>query len=150
MRRSLRLLAPLVVVSFLATGCVAVTEDVVEASGISPETANDPKIPVGPGGALTVEAFEFGFRVSGTAIDGAIAVTLDNVGDVIHNFTIDNVAGDVHAVEAAAHESDTADLLLFGGAEYVFYCSIPGHRAAGMEGVLVVANEGEDGTVEIA
>ena len=71
---------------------------------------------------VTVEAGE----------DIAIALTAD---DVLHDFVIDEL--DAHV---AADRGETAE----GGfradepGRYSYYCSVPGHRDAGMEGTLVV------------
>ena len=71
---------------------------------------------------VTVEAGE----------DIAIALTAD---DVLHDFVIDDL--DVHV---AADRGETAE----GGfradepGRYSYYCSVPGHRDAGMEGTLIV------------
>ena len=71
---------------------------------------------------VTVEAGE----------DIAIALTAD---DVLHDFVVDEL--DAHV---AADRGETAE----GGfradepGRYSYYCSVPGHRDAGMEGTLVV------------
>ena len=64
-----------------------------------------------------------------------IAVTLTSQ-DVEHDFTIDELDAHVaaDAGEAATGGFDTGD----EAGEYTYYCSVPGHREAGMEGTLVV------------
>lgn len=63
-----------------------------------------------------------------------VAIDLTAV-DALHDFTIDELSAHV-----TADQGDTAT----GGfhaappARYTYYCSVPGHREAGMEGTLVV------------
>jgi plastocyanin len=64
-----------------------------------------------------------------------VALRLDNPHDAPHSFDID--ALNVHATAASGEQG----LILFTPAQagtYTFYCAIPGHRAAGMEGTLIV------------
>ena len=64
---------------------------------------------------------------------GEFTVSLTAEPAVNHNFVID---GEEH-LDVAAGSSDVATLDLEAG-EYTFYCNIPGHREAGMEGTLTV------------
>ena len=64
--------------------------------------------------------------------DVAIVLRSD---DVLHDFTVAGL--DVH-VAAGRGEVAEGGLRADEPGEYVFYCSVPGHRAAGMEGRLVV------------
>jgi plastocyanin len=63
-----------------------------------------------------------------------VAVGLTSV-DVLHDFVIDDL--DVH-VSADAGASQEAALDTSRPGTYTYYCSVEGHRAAGMEGTLVV------------
>ena len=93
--------------------------------------------PVGPGGQLTIESFDLGFDpVELTANEGDIEITLVNVGAAIHNVTFEAL-GETPVAEALGGQEATGVAPLFAG-DYVFYCSIPGHRPAGMEGTLTV------------
>lgn len=66
-------------------------------------------------------------------------VNLENVGTQLHDFTIDDLGGEEVHVEVEAGESGTAELSIPDETgEWDFYCSVPGHREAGMEGVLTV------------
>jgi heme/copper-type cytochrome/quinol oxidase subunit 2 len=65
-----------------------------------------------------------------------VALRLDNAHSAPHSFDID--ALDVHVPVAAGAQS----LILFTPTQpgaYIFYCALPGHREAGMQGTLVVA-----------
>ena len=55
--------------------------------------------------------------------------------DLLHDFTIDDI--DVH-VAADGGETAEGGLRADEPGEYTFYCTVAGHREAGMEGTLVV------------
>lgn len=130
----------------LLAGCQSVPEAAIEAESLTDERRSDPVVAVGPGGQLVVEAGEFYFElIEGVAVDGDIEVTLDNVGGALHNFRIDAATGEDKKVEAAAGSEETGTLNLFAG-EYTYYCDVPGHRAAGMEGTLTVYPSEEEAT----
>jgi uncharacterized cupredoxin-like copper-binding protein len=57
--------------------------------------------------------------------------------DIFHTFVIENVNGDEVVASARAGETDRGGVELEPG-DYTFYCDVPGHRAAGMEGTLTV------------
>ncbi len=157
MRRATALLTAATAAAVLA-GCAPSSPEAIEAQGITQERSEDPRIPIGPGGSITLESGDLFFaNLEGTPVDGPIEVTLVNIGDAEHNIRIDNAAGDNVKVTALGGETTTGELLLFGqpgGIEYVYYCDIPGHRSAGMEGTLIVygsveeAQEGPIGTTE--
>lgn len=64
----------------------------------------------------------------------AIALTSE---DMLHDFTIDDL--DAHV---AADRGETAEggVAVDEAGTYTYYCSVPGHRGAGMEGILTVAD----------
>lgn len=89
------------------------------------------------GASIEVEAGDLYFEpTSLSASAGEIEVTLDNVGSAEHDFVIEEI-GDEEVVHAAAGETATGTVELDAGT-YTFYCSVPGHREAGMEGALTV------------
>ena len=66
---------------------------------------------------------------------GEVPVVLHNIGIVVHDLRIDGLPK--LGVEALPGQTATATWQLATG-RYRCYCSIPGHRAAGMEGTLEV------------
>ena len=90
-----------------------------------------------PATGVTLEATEFAFAPDSlTAKAGeTLKVTLTNKGTVEHDFTIDSLS-----VKAVALVGTSADVTLknLAAGTYPFYCSVAGHREAGMEGTLVV------------
>ena len=72
-----------------------------------------------------------------TVTAGEVTVELTAVPAVQHNVVIEGVNDEEPVVEAAAGETATDTVSLEEGA-YTFWCSVPGHREAGMEGSLEV------------
>jgi len=147
-RRRLASLALTAAVAVTLSACAADNQQAVEAEAFTQQTLEDPVIPIGPGSMMTVETFEWGFDIiEGFAVDGEIEIELINIGDAEHNIQFDGAAGDNSLVQAAGGETETGTIALFGapgGQEYTYYCSIPGHRAQGMEGELLVYAEVEE------
>lgn len=76
---------------------------------------------------------------------GDVDVRLVNDGAIIHNVVIEET--DEKILEAPGGGTDQATVSLDAG-EYVYYCDIPGHREAGMEGSLTVSESAEVGSSE--
>ncbi|HUH07657.1 MAG TPA: plastocyanin/azurin family copper-binding protein [Egibacteraceae bacterium] len=58
-------------------------------------------------------------------------------GAVNHNVSFDEISRGEPVVEADGGETATGTIELEPGT-YTYFCSVPGHREAGMEGTLVV------------
>ena len=71
---------------------------------------------------------------------GGIEFTLKNDGAAQHTFVFEGLE-DEFKLDAGGGGTDTAVFKMDPG-EYVFYCDVPGHRAAGMEGTLTVTEGG--------
>jgi plastocyanin len=86
-------------------------------------------------GALVVEASEFAFEPESVTIaaDADVEITLDNVGAVEHDWTIEEL--DVH-IHADAGETVTGTVNVPAGT-YEVICRVPGHAEAGMVGTLI-------------
>lgn len=65
----------------------------------------------------------------------SVRLVLTNAGYVTHNLTVDELG-----IQLVASRGGTAEVTLDGLAAgtYAFYCSVSGHREAGMEGTLRV------------
>jgi len=83
---------------------------------------------------VTAQSFEFspGEITVTSGEDVAIALTSE---DLLHDFTVDEL--DAH-VSADADETAEGGLRGDEPGRYTYYCSVPGHREAGMEGTLIV------------
>jgi plastocyanin len=87
------------------------------------------------GGPIAIDAAITGFDPAEIeASDGDIALAITNLDAFEHDFTIDKL--DVKLLLGANETVDTTFTATPG--TYTFYCSIPGHREAGMEGTLTV------------
>ncbi len=68
-----------------------------------------------------------------------IQVTIDNTGQTIHDFTIEQgVPSKVQVIAQAGQKATTAPFTIDKPGSYTFFCSQPGHEAAGMKGTLTV------------
>lgn len=67
--------------------------------------------------------------------EGPVEINLDNPDAMGHDLTIDELDAQI-VVDPNGKASGTFDAK---PGTYVFYCSIPGHREAGMEGKLIVS-----------
>lgn len=84
-----------------------------------------------PGGAL---AFE---ESSVDATAGSVTIELTNESSTPHDVKVEGPEGDLGGTEIVDGGTASATVDLEPG-EYTFYCSVPGHREAGMEGTLNV------------
>ena len=72
-----------------------------------------------------------------TANAGEIEVQLTCGDTVNHDFSVTTDDGDKTVVDCKAGQTNTGTIDLDPGT-YTFFCDVPGHRAAGMEGTLTV------------
>jgi len=75
-----------------------------------------------------------------TALDakaGKVTIDFDNPSPIPHNVVIEEGGEELAGFEpiTEGEETETAEL---GAGTYTFFCSVPGHREAGMEGTLSV------------
>ena len=66
-----------------------------------------------------------------TATAGVIHIVQETTGSTTHTFVLDGQ-------DFKLTDDDSGDIDLAAG-DYTFYCDVPGHRAAGMEGTLTVS-----------
>ncbi len=90
------------------------------------------------GADLTVAAVrQFDFEPDNASVQaGEVTIALDNSAQQRHTFVIEGREDDLK-LSANAGEVDTGSIELQPGT-YTFYCDVPGHRPAGMEGTLTV------------
>lgn len=74
-----------------------------------------------------------------TAPAGLVTFTFTNTSPVPHNLTFENAGTEkeLGATKTIASGSASLTLTLLKG-KYNYYCSVPGHEAAGMKGTLTV------------
>ena len=121
--------------SLTIIGCVALSAAVLVGCGSSGGGSAyvEPKGP--PVKTLDISAKNFQFTPKSlTAPAGILQVDLTST-DNLHSFVIEGVPG--FQLETTNGKTATGKVKLTPG-KYTFYCDIPGHRTAGMEGTLTV------------
>jgi plastocyanin len=74
-----------------------------------------------------------------TAKPGNVEITYDNPSQVPHSIAVATANGNVLGeVQPFTSSKETVALNGLAPGKYVFYCTVPGHREAGMEGDLTV------------
>jgi plastocyanin len=105
------------------------TETTVESDGGAGGTVS---VTANPDGELAYEEETL------TAPAGAVTIEFDNPASIGHDVVVEDQDGnelartDVITQDTATTEGE------FEPGEYVYYCSVDGHRDAGMEGTLTV------------
>ncbi|HEV2790750.1 MAG TPA: plastocyanin/azurin family copper-binding protein [Solirubrobacterales bacterium] len=109
----------------------ATAEETTEAEGDSAGSSTL-DFEADPSGAL---AFT---EDSATSKAGKVTVNFTNPAPAPHDVRIEDAEGkDIGGTEVITESSESTTVNLKPG-EYTFYCSVPGHRPAGMEGTLTV------------
>lgn len=97
----------------------------------------DQRSPVADGARrIEVNARSFEFEPGDITVTAGedVAIVLRSE-DLLHDFTVDEL--DAH-VAADAGETAEGGLRADEPGRYTYYCTVPGHREAGMEGTLIV------------
>jgi plastocyanin len=136
----------LILASFALVACGSSSDDSSSTSAETTESQTDTGEGKAEGGtagsaaALDIEAGE-GLAYtsdSATAEAGKVTVNFTNPQPLTHDVAIEDSGGKtIGKTELIAEGSDSAAVDLKPG-EYTFYCTVPGHREAGMEGTLTV------------
>jgi len=109
-----------------------------ESAGATPAAGGGEQAAAGEGAseAVVVESYDIYFEPDELTIpaDTDVTVRLPNEGVTPHNFSIDELAIDVDIAPGATEET----VINAPGGEYEFYCNVPGHKEAGMDGTLAV------------
>jgi plastocyanin len=95
----------------------------------------------GPGGTIALEA-----DVSALAFDkaslnskpGKVTIDLTNPSPLEHDVAIEGDGKEIAGSELVANGGETTVSAELAPGTYTFYCTVPGHREAGMEGTLTV------------
>ena len=96
----------------------------------------------GGGASLEFEADPDGAlaytTTSATSEAGAVTIDFKNPQGLSHDVAIEDSKGETVAKTDVIGEGETSTKANLKPGEYTFYCSVPGHREAGMEGTLTV------------
>jgi plastocyanin len=103
-----------------------------EAEGDSAGSAAAVDIEADPSGQLAFTSD------SATAKAGEVTVNFTNTSPVPHDVRVESSGGEeLGGTEVLSEGNESAEVDLKPG-EYTYFCSVPGHRQAGMEGTLTV------------
>jgi plastocyanin len=115
-----------------STSDTTAAEPTTESSAGSGDTAT--------GGELKIEAAASGLAFASDTADseaGKVTLEFNNPQSVPHDVAIENADGEtIGKTDVIAEGESTATVELKPGKTYTYFCSVPGHREAGMEGTL--------------
>jgi plastocyanin len=94
--------------------------------------ASSLKLAANPGGQLSYDTKQLSAKA------GSVKIAFTNGAPLEHNVTIAQGSTVLGATPTFAGGAKSLSLTLKPG-KYTFYCSVPGHRQAGMEGTLTVS-----------
>jgi plastocyanin len=121
------------------TGASTATSATPTATTGTPAPASSPaaqasslKLAADPGGQLSYDTKQLSAKA------GSVKITFTNTSPLEHNVTIAQGASVLGSTPTFAGATKALSLTLKPG-KYTFYCSVPGHRQAGMEGTLSVS-----------
>jgi plastocyanin len=75
---------------------------------------------------------------SATSEAGKVTVDFKNPQGLSHDVAIEDSSGETIGRTDVIGEGETSTTVNLKPGKYTFYCSVPGHREAGMEGTLTV------------
>jgi plastocyanin len=109
-----------------------------EAGG---EEGAQPQAAAGPGGTLQLAADASAIAYDKTELDsrpGKVTIDFDNPATLEHDVAIEGEDGKEIAGSELVAQGKTSVTAELAAGTYTFYCTVPGHREAGMEGTLSV------------
>ncbi len=117
----------------------ATTETTAESAGAGAGEAGSEA----SGSVVKIEAVEGSdlafVQKDATAKAGQVSIEFSNPQSLSHDVAVENSSGEeVGATDLVADGTATATIGDLKPGEYTFYCTVPGHREAGMEGTLTV------------
>jgi uncharacterized cupredoxin-like copper-binding protein len=138
----------LLLAALALVACGGGSDTTSEATTTAPETTQEAETEKeAEGGTAGAASVEFEADPSGnlafttseaTSKAGKVTVNFTNQSAVPHDVAFEDEAGETIAqTETVAEGTDSTTAELKPG-KYTFYCTVPGHRQAGMEGTLTV------------
>jgi plastocyanin len=144
-------LAVLLALALASTALVAcgggddnTTTTETEAAGKANAAPEGGKEEGGSGGASTVEfeadpSGELAYTTTEASAEaGKVTIDFKNPQSLTHDVAIEGSGGEEAGKTELIGEGETSTTVDLKPGKYTFYCSVPGHREAGMEGTLTV------------
>ncbi len=128
-RRVLTILLVLAALGLGAAACGGDDDGEADAPAANEGGGQTLQIAADPNGALAYDTTEL------TAQAGEVTIELTNESSMPHDVVLEGVEG--AATEVISQDTASFTVTLEPGT-YTFFCSVAGHRAAGMEGTLTV------------
>jgi plastocyanin len=125
------LLVAVTLTAAVVTGGKESEEPAAEAGAAPPATGRTLTLAADPGGTLRFD------KTRAAVFAGRVTVRLTSDSTVEHNVTIALGSKTLGETKTITESTDAFALELAPG-DYVFFCSVAGHREAGMEGTLTV------------
>lgn len=129
-QRAVMAISAVLVLAAVATAVI--TSGPPAKAGAASTTGGPLKLVANPGGQLSYDTKQLSAKA------GTVTITLANFAPLEHNLTIAQGSKVLGATPTFGGGTRTLTLSLKPGT-YTFYCSVPGHRQAGMEGTLSVS-----------
>ena len=135
-RARLVMLTSLVLVAATLTAAVVTGGEEAEEHAVEPgaapqATGRTLALAADPSGALRFD------KTRAAVLAGRVTVRLTNDSTVEHNVTIAQGSKTLGATKTITKSTDALALEVAAG-DYIFFCSVAGHRESGMEGTLTV------------
>ncbi|MGH2980987.1 MAG: plastocyanin/azurin family copper-binding protein [Solirubrobacterales bacterium] len=128
----------------LPAGGEVPTPEAAEAEGTPPGQEPSPQTQApaakGPGGTVQLAADPTQIAYDKSALSskpGAVTIDFDNPAQVAHDVAIASGSEEIAKSELVTDGKASVTAALTPG-KYVFFCTVPGHREAGMQGTLTV------------
>jgi plastocyanin len=102
---------------------------------------SEAKAPSGPGGTLKLAADPTDLAYDATSLSsktGKVTIDFTNPSALEHDVAIEGDGKQLADSELVANGATTTASAELAPGTYTFYCTVPGHREAGMEGTLTV------------
>jgi plastocyanin len=112
------------------------------ATPATTSSASTTSAPAAGGGAIAVAANPEGqFKYMPSTLSakaGKVTIAFTNSAPIEHNLTVASASGAVAGATPTSRGAVKNLTVSLTPGTYKFYCTVPGHRQAGMEGTLVV------------
>jgi plastocyanin len=145
-------LAVLLALALVSTALVAcgggnddtTTSETAPAGGKANAAPESGKEATGGGGGSTVEfeadpSGDLAYTTTeASAAAGKVTIDFKNPQALTHDVAIEGSGGEEVGKTELIGEGETSTTVNLKPGKYTFYCSVPGHREAGMEGTLTV------------